>query len=370
MKFKIRHADKIVGFFIILSLVCLGFVVVMLGNTQRWPIFFDDVIYTTTLPTAIGLSSNMPVQYKGFTIGNVKGYKLEGDVVKVTFVIHEDYTHMVRYGSIVEMRAGPIPMLGNQFLFHPALRAGDLLAAETEIPARGSPEARRLIAEGSAAEPQLDDISFIMEQARSLLGTTTQLLDEFSAALIPGSYETKIGQIVSDTTQLLAEFNAALVPGSHETQIGQIVSDAKQLLAEFNAALIPGTDETIIGEIIGKLNTMLAALDPLLADANSLTSKLTESDGVLYRALDAEGEIFTSLTGMLSNLLDIIENMNTIVAYFPAQVPQLIALLPALRETLTTAEGMLTAVANSPMFKGAGQERPEPRTTGPRDIRF
>jgi hypothetical protein len=36
VKFRIRFADKIVGFFIIAALVALGFILFMLGRSHRW----------------------------------------------------------------------------------------------------------------------------------------------------------------------------------------------------------------------------------------------------------------------------------------------------------------------------------------------
>ena len=77
MKFKIRFADQIVGLFLILSLVSVVFIIIMLGRSQRW--FAKDYAFNTVLLSATGLSKNMPVQYKGFTIGNVKNFYLNGD---------------------------------------------------------------------------------------------------------------------------------------------------------------------------------------------------------------------------------------------------------------------------------------------------
>ena len=60
MKFKIRFADQIVGFFVIVCLVSLAFVIVMLGRSQRW--FAKDYTFIKVLPSAVGLGKNMPVQ--------------------------------------------------------------------------------------------------------------------------------------------------------------------------------------------------------------------------------------------------------------------------------------------------------------------
>jgi len=53
VKFHIRFADQIVGFFIILTVASLLFITVMLGRSQRW--FARDLAFRTEFPSAAGL---------------------------------------------------------------------------------------------------------------------------------------------------------------------------------------------------------------------------------------------------------------------------------------------------------------------------
>ena len=110
MKFTIRFADQIVGVFIILALGIVIFAIFMLGSSQRW--FSRDYYFRTYFPSATGLSQNMAVQYKGFTIGHVKSIKLDAnDQVEVRFTVFDTYIDRVRHGSMVDVSTSPLAAL-------------------------------------------------------------------------------------------------------------------------------------------------------------------------------------------------------------------------------------------------------------------
>ena len=331
LKFKIRFADQIVGFFIIVSLLSLGFVVAMLGRTQRW--FAKDAAFTTILPTAGGLSKNMAVQFRGFTIGSVRDFHLtDNDYVEVIFVIHEEYTDRVKRGSMVEMMVSPIG-LGNQFLFHPG--RGDVLAEGSFVPLVGTAQAREFIRQGLAAEPQRDDsITVIMNRVSSLLGY----------------------------------LDVALGPGTDETEIGLIVGSIQRTLA--GVEVLPDEVNVLLNDVNVLLGELRAEINPILSNLGALTAELSDPDGLISTALDTEGDIYTSLVDSLGSLSGMLDNLDRTTAFLPTQLPQIAGLITELRVTLRTAEEMLIAVTNNPLLRGGVPERPEPRTTGPRNIGF
>jgi len=331
MKFKIRFADQIVGFFVIVSLVCLGLVIVMLGRTQRW--FARDIPFTTILYTAAGLSGNMAVQYRGFTIGNVRSFRLtEYDNVEVIFIIHEEHINRLRQGSMVELMASPIG-LGNQFLFHAG--RGEPLEEGAFVPAYGTPEAMEMIRLGLATEPQRDDgISLMISRANSIM-------DELS--------------------RILGHVELAIGAGSDATEIGLIVASIQRTLAGV---------ETLPGEVNQTITEVREELNPILANIAALTARLNDPDGIVYTVLDGEGEVFTSLLSSINSVSAILDNLARTTAFLPAQLPQIAGLITDIRVIIRTAEDVLIAVANNPLLRGGIPERPEHRATGPRDIRF
>ncbi|MDR1128228.1 MAG: MlaD family protein, partial [Treponema sp.] len=193
MKFRIRFADKIVGFFIIVALAALMFVIFMLGRSQRW--FRRDYQYLAYFESAAGLSLNMEVQYKGFPIGRIKSRRLaENDQVEAVILIYDTYADRVREGSLVELQISPIG-LGNRFQFYPGLGSRRLEEGSV-IPRAGTPIARLYIEQGLAAVPvQPDSATLLVSQVNTLLEQLNKLAGEIGAAL-EGSDETAIGRVV------------------------------------------------------------------------------------------------------------------------------------------------------------------------------
>jgi phospholipid/cholesterol/gamma-HCH transport system substrate-binding protein len=339
MKFKIRFADQIVGFFIVLSLASLIFVIVMLGRSQRW--FSKDISFSTILPSAGGLSKNMAVQFRGFTIGNVKTFHLTGnDDVEVIFSIHEEYRDRVKQGSMVEMMVSPVG-LGNQFQFHAG--RGEALDEGAFVPAVGTAQARELVRQGLAIEPQRDDsISVIMN---------------------------RVGSVLDDLGRILAQVNEAFGPGTDVTDIGKIVGSIQKTLA--GAESLPQTvDHTVI-----TLNKMIeevqAEIKPILSDIGALTAELNDPDNLIYTVLDTDNEVYTSLVKSLASVSGILDNLDRTTAFIPNQLPQVAGLITDLRVTLRTAEDVLVALTNNPLLRKGIPEKAETQShPNPRDIRF
>ena len=326
MKFKIRFADRIVGFFIVLSLACLVFVVVMLGGTQRW--FAKDHTFSTVVPTAGGLSKNMPVQYKGFTIGNVKDFQLnEDDNVEVTFIIHEEHKDRVKLGSMVEMMVSPVG-LGSQFLFHSG--NGEILADGSFLPVVGSAQARELVRQGLADEPRHDD---------------------------------SITVLVSQVSSILAHLDEALGPGSDVTEIGQIMGSLQRTLA--------GVEELPI-TVDRAIEGVLAEINPILANVNDMLTELNNPDGLIYTVLDTEKDVYANLVSSLSSVSSMLDSLDKTLAFLPGQLPQIAGLLVELRATLQSADDALVALTNNPLLRAGVPNRLETHGSGtsPRDIRF
>ena len=333
MKFKIRFADQIVGFFIILSLVFLVFLVLMLGRTQRW--FAKDISFTTTLPSANGLSKNMAVQFRGFTIGSVTDFYLaENDDVEIIFVIHEEYGDRVRLGSMVEIMVSPIG-LGNQFLFHPGI-GEEILEEGSYIPVVGSDLAKDYVSLGLAVEPRNDD-------------SITALVGRVSA-------------ILEDVNQISTQVAEALGEGSDITEVGKIVGSLQRTLTGVED--LPDALALLIEEIQDDLQS-------ILSNISGITSTLDDPDSLISKVLDGDGEVYGNLLSSLVSLSSTLDGLDRTVTFIPGQLPQLAGIIVDLRTTLQLAEDVLTALTNNPILRGGVPERPNsPPGISPRDLRF
>jgi len=325
MKFRIRFADQIVGVFIIVSILSLIFVIFMLGSRQRW--FAKDYQFITHFESAAGLSSNMAVQYKGITIGNVKNFRLtDDDKIEVTFTIQESYTSRVRIGSLVDISVSPIG-LGSSFLFYPGL--GDVLPDKSTILALNSPEGRLLAQTNLAHVPEQND---------------------------------SIGLLLARINGVVGNIDGAL-HGTTDTSIGRTLIGVEQTVTGLTE--IPETVNTTVTKLTREVNSVLA-------DINKITAQLSEPGGLVSNVLDGDGAVYANLEASLVSLAGILDNIDRTTNYIPAEMPQISAVLSDVRSAIKNAEDVLISVANNPLLRNGIPQRVQTQTggTSPRDINF
>ena len=334
MKFSIRFADQIVGALVILALAILVVVVFMLGKSQRW--FTHDYQYKTYLNSASGLSPNMALQYKGFTIGHVKKIMLaEDDSVEVLFIIFEEHNHRVKEGSVVELQASPIAVLGNAFIFHPG-KGTEIITEGSTIPEKNSPRAKQLIAMELVDMPEASD---------------------------------SINNIINQVNMLLETINVSLAgsEGSEELPLGQILANVEMVTSELSDKLTPILTnlETLTGDLSERIS-------PILTNVETITDQLADPSGTVMSILDSEGPIYSDIVELLNSVTDIINSLERVIEFIPAKLPQISLLLSDLHSTLTEAEKLIVALTNNPLLKGGVPELQEtgPGAATPRDLEF
>jgi phospholipid/cholesterol/gamma-HCH transport system substrate-binding protein len=333
MRFHIRFADQIVGALIVIAFLVLVAATVFIGRNQRW--FARDFHYRAHFESAVGISPNMEVQYRGFPIGIVKGRHLSAeDLVEVEFTIFDTYGARVTEGSLVELQASPIG-LGNRFLFHPG-RGRNQLQEGSVIPRRGTPEAKELALQGLTSITESgDDVSILLSRA---------------------------GSLVEHLNSIAGQLDSALA-GNSDTAIGRIVGSV-----ENTAAGLPG----ITGETQALLADLQRHLDPILRDLQTLTSQLSDPEGTVASLLDGEGSLNTGLESSLESVTGILRNLERTTEFLPAQLPQVAVIIAEARTLLQSVEGLLTALRNNPILRKGFPE--DPRTgsggTSARDVAF
>jgi len=329
MKFSIRFADKIVGTLVVLA-IAMGIVVIfMLGKSQRW--FAKDFQYKSFFNSARGLSVNMSVQYKGFTIGHVKKIVLaDDDMVEVRFSIFEEHGHRVKEGSIVELQSSPIG-LGNSFVFYPG-------------------KGRKVLDEGSVI-PELNSLQAAMLVKAGLADTPVN--------------EDSIGNIINQVTVLIETVNQSLgkILGDAEVAIASVSNVLQNLSGQINPIL------TNVETLTGGLNSQVP---PVLSNVKTLTDQLAAPQGTVMSILDNNGPVLTNITDILNSITSIIGNLDKTIDFVPAQLPQLAILLSNLQSALVEAEKMIIALNNNPLLKGGVPELKEtgPGAAAPRDLDF
>ncbi|MDR3114128.1 MAG: MlaD family protein [Treponema sp.] len=339
MKFRIRFADQIVGVLIMAALFSLVFVLFMLGRSQRW--FTKNYTYKTYFGTAAGVSGNMPVQYKGFTIGNVRSYRLtEDDRVEVVFFIYEAYSSRVRTGSLVDINVSPIG-LGSQFRFHPGL-GQERLAEGAVVPSIHSTEGKQLMQSGLAAIPAQDDSITL------LINRVNVLLEDMDRLIL----------IVEDALK-----------GTDTTRLGRIFKEMEAVIAHIKD--LSGTVNHDLNGVFTEADRLLGELHPIIANVDALSYKALAPDGLVSRVLDTKdaGSVYARLESSLKSVSSILENLDKTSDLLPRETA---GLLLEVRTTLKTLEDVLVALRNNPLLKKGipPQVQTQSPGTSPRDIAF
>jgi len=359
MKFSIRHADKIVGFFVILALAILIFVVFMLGRNQRW--FVQDFEYITYLDSAAGVSPNMAISYKGFTIGHVKRIGLtDNNLVEITFTIFEEYTHRVTEGSLVEIASSPIPGLGGGINFHPG-RGTTQIPNGGIIPEVNSLEARIL------RQQRLTDVSVSSDSIVNIINQVSELLVNLNKAFegTEDSQELVLGQILYDLAGTMHNIN--LLTGTLPGQLMEIITP------------IPDQIFGVVDSLTEQLNPSLANLAKIteqvidIADTvTDITQQASDPSGVIMTFLEGEGPIYGSIVSAVSSLAGIVESLDKTAEFIPAQLPQIAGIIGEVNTVMRSVQDILISVANNPLLRGGIPERTETGPVGanPRNLGF
>jgi len=333
MKFSIRFADQIVGALVILALAILVVVIFMLGKSQRW--FVRDYQYTTYFSSAAGLSANMAVTYKGFTMGHVKKIMLtDDDKVEVIFSIFNEHNHRVRQGSLVELQASPIG-LGNSFIFHPG-KGYVTLPEGAVIPEVNSQEAKQLVAAGLTDRPETNDsINNIINNVNMMLDTINK-----SLAGLEGADEFTLGQIIISLNETVQSIS---------TRIDPILSGL----------------QTTVGDLSNQLG-------PIMTNVQTLTDQMADPSGTVMSILDSEGPVFDNIAKILESLSGIANSLEKTAEFIPAQLPQLSLLISDLQSVIVEIEKTVIALNNNPLLRGGVPEIKEtgPGAATPRDLEF
>ncbi|MDR2135191.1 MAG: MlaD family protein, partial [Treponema sp.] len=332
MKFTIRFADQVVGLLVVAAVAALVTVVILLGSGQRW--FAKDYHFVTYFDSAAGLSKNMAVLYKGFTIGRVKSFDLtRDDRVEVRFYIFDTYITRVRRGSLVDISISPVG-LGNQFHFYAGL-GYDQIAEGEIIPTVSSAEGKQALDAGLAYIPKQDDsIGMILSQVNLVLASVETLAKDLTDAF-EGTGDTTLGRTLGN------------------------LEETSRSLTE-----MPVMVQTALDQLLGTVDQIAASVQPILANLQTVSEGLGDPDGSVARILDPEGPVYTGLVSTLESVSGTVESVEKTAAFVPAQLPQIAVMLDEAQRVLRGVEDTLTAVLNNPLLKNGVGSRVENQPTG------
>lgn len=317
MKFKITHADKLVGIFSLVAVAGLIFIIIFIGMKQD--VFAKKNNYYAVFNSGEGLVPGMDLNYKGFSIGKVKSVSLEGWMVRVDFYILGKYEEYVKENSLVEFSAG-IAGFGTSFNFYPGVGPG-LIPTDSEIYRLSSGYGKKILA---------DKKNFVMAQEDSL----TELL-------------AKVSKILDSVGVLLASTNGA-IEGTSDSELAQIFKNLNKLASKLGSE--EGTIPGILGpRMANELNGMLHGLSSMFNDEKGVMNSVLgeELSNNITSMLNDLTEVTGSLSGVTDNADLLLNNMN----------PELDHALKELNRLLLDADDVLEGVKQLPLIRNGVPDR-------------
>ena len=302
MKFKIRYADQIVGFFSTAALVGLVVLIFALGVKQNW--FMRKNMYTTEFESGSNISVGMDILYKGFSIGKIKSIKLEDDKVKVQFYVLEDYIAYIKKGSLVQVIVSPIG-LGSQFVFLPGKGPG-LVPSGSEIFRVDSETGQSYIEQG------LNDIVIQTDSLGALLA--------------------KVSMVVDNVNKITGEINNALT-GKGSAPLTTTLANIKKITANISTLSANISDPT------GLVPTMLGP---------DITKRLND--------------ILSNVSSVTNQLNDLSQNTDQLIQQ---SSPEIDTILTQLNEALVQAQDVLTGIKNNPLIRNGIPDKSQNNTAVP-----
>jgi phospholipid/cholesterol/gamma-HCH transport system substrate-binding protein len=299
MKFKIRYADQIVGFFSTAALVGLVVLIFALGVKQNW--FMRKNMYTTEFESGSNISVGMDILYKGFSIGKIKSIKLEDDKVKVQFYVLEDYVSYIKSGSLVQVIVSPIG-LGSQFVFLPGKGPG-LVPSGSEIYRVDSETGQSYIEQG------LNDIVIQTDSLGALLA--------------------KVSIVVDNVNKITGEINNALT-GKGSAPLTTTLANIQKITANISTLSATISDPT------GLVPTMLGP---------AITKRLND--------------ILSNVSSVTNQLNALSQNTDQLVKQ---SSPEIDTILTQLNEALIQAQDVLTGIKNNPLIRNGIPDKSQNNT--------
>ncbi len=342
MKFHIRFAEQIVGFFILIALLMILVIIIFMGINQRW--FSKDYHFTSRFLSGTGLSVGMPLKLKGFKIGSVDKIELNDDnTVEVNFHIFDTYYSKVRKNSVLELSVSPIGIGGSGLLFYPGV-SKELIPDMSFIPSLDFTRGKDLVKRGMVDKPPSND-------------TILNIVNEIGPLL------TNINDAVVSLNELLVTVNKTF-NGTSTGPVGDIVDKINKLTGQFNTLLADATGkiDTILGNTSG-ITANLKTTSEGLTDTKGLVTKLLDPKGSISKLLNDNFELYNQITGILSGVQMTTDELKTFTGYINNSRPQISELLEGSREALQKGKDVLEALRNNPLLKGGVSEQAQQPTT-------
>ncbi len=336
MKFKFRHADKIVGLFALVAILLVIITVVFAGVNKKW--FTKKILFTSLFTSAEGLKVGMGVNLRGFEIGRVKTVSLNTDnQVDLEFYIYETYHDRILPDSVLVLPSGLLGAASALDLY-PGLVEGLPLPAGTYIPSTQTVEGKMLVKTRRVDRPEGGDA------ITEILAGIPELLENLNGT-------------VGSIGDLTATLNTG-VKGDGDGAFSSVMRNVEDVSQ--------GLDLSI--RDINEITESLAVLSAELEDPTGLIPTLLDPAGSLDTVLNDDNVLWDHVLNILNELEGALAGVNTLSTSMAGMSPQLALTLDETIRSLKEAQKVMEGLQNNPLLKRGISDETVPENPGS-DIR-
>ena len=359
MKFRIKYAQQVVGFFLLVSVLALVVVLVFMGANQRW--FARNYVFFSRFSSADGITTGMSVRLKGFEIGKVSGVELNNfNRVRVDISIYEDYYPKIRPDSVLELSTSPIGLGSGSMNLLPGLNMLPPMEERSFLPSSESTLGKTLLAQGLVDKPLGSEaISGIIAQIEPLL--------------------VEVRASAAGVTRLLGNVNGAL-EGKSKNEISLLLKEVQQTLLTVDEVLSTtgaNTNTLLVSsqDLLSNLNGITGNIDHLtgqLKDPTGLIPKLLDPQGSLKTLLDDKNQLYNQIAQILSKVDATLGEVKNLTVFLNQTTPQMTSIMGDTKSALQKTDSVMEGLRNNPLLKdGITDKKPQVGTyRGQRDEDF
>jgi|YNPMSStandDraft_1061717.scaffolds.fasta_scaffold00063_16 phospholipid/cholesterol/gamma-HCH transport system substrate-binding protein len=303
MPFTFKSAQKAVAVFVFFGIFFLFTVVILILRGSD--VLQSKVYYYSVIEEAYGLTSGMPVKYKGITVGKIKKLTLTPEKkVQIDFYILREYKDLMQENTVLKVQSS---LLGaaSLVLVVPSVES-QLLPPESLVLSMDMPKGQEVLALVAQQQPSKDDLTSkvkdVLDGVIELKPTIQGILLNLQSTtgelnLIVRGLRTGDSTVVSDRvlaslanlegiTKNLKEITTLLK--SDDSTIGALLQDKKQLYTRIESIL------SSVDKSLQSLSKVSGKLESTPDDVKQLTSLLKDNLIELRAVLQSLKEILGS----------------------------------------------------------------------------
>ena len=343
MQTDFNRMEKIVGLFVVTVLVLLASTVILLGRGKGW--FKTYTIFYTVLDESYNLEKNAAVKLYNTEIGRVKSVHLEGDQVKVSLEILEEYAPRIRGDSVATVESPTL--IGSEFV---SIKPGS--KDSYQIPAGGVIR--------SAKKKSMSDIlaEFQVEKTAKMLVEAIQKISDTAGKLSsPQGPLMQALDNINGTTDHLRRIMADIDAGKGSIG-GMLKSD--RLLAEIHRQL-DRVDE-ILSPVARATRQTPAAMDQVqqgLAGVGRIENEISAGLEKVLAILNDLHKAVETLNAVMESADKVMDNAKEASTDIPVITRSARNGLFEVRETVDDVDKVVESVKKNPLIRGNLPSEPE-----------